>query len=97
MAIAGFKAPIIEIDGRLVDVVMTPAGHAHRDDDYTISFGVEVTPRRGRRFCRRDKALRERGICPCRHMHEHGHRVFTFDDWGLGPQCVECGRIKGAW
>jgi len=69
------------------------------EDGYTISFGVEVTPRRGRRFCRRHEALRDRGICHCTDMHapEKDHRVFTFDDWGLGPQCVECGRLKGVW
>jgi len=49
-----------------------------------------------RRFCRRSEPMRERGCCHChrRNEGEVDHRVFTFDDWGSGPQCVECGRLK---
>ena len=86
----------IEVESRSYLIRTTPVGFALEDGStIAISLNVEAAPRRGRRFCRRAKALRERGICPCRHMYEHAHRVFTFDDWGLGPQCVECGRLKG--
>lgn len=88
----------IEVDDRSYLIRTTPAGYAYRDEDglfVSLNIGVLRTKwRNGRRFCRRHKALRDRDICPCRNMSEHDHRVFVFDDWGAGPQCVECGRFK---
>lgn len=49
-----------------------------------------------RKFVERSEPLKRRGLCWCRaSVFFRDSPVLTYDDWGSGPVCTQCGSPKG--